>query len=59
MEPDAEEGAYVSTILLQVRQRALQGRYGVVAEGPVLDGLVAQQCEAVPAGEGVVVGGRW
>jgi hypothetical protein len=54
MEPDTEEGAYVSTILLQVLQCALQCCDRVVAEWPVLDGLVAQQQVAVAAAGGRV-----
>jgi len=48
VEPNAEEGAYVSIVLLQVLQGALQGCNGVMNQWPVLDGLVAQQQVAVP-----------
>jgi hypothetical protein len=49
MEPDAQEVPDVCPAPLQVLQGALQRCYGVVAEGPVLDGLVAQQQVAIPA----------
>lgn len=48
VEPNAEEGAYISIVLLQVLQGALQGCNGVMNQWPVLDRLVAQQKVAVP-----------